>query len=311
MLLKALQLELGCTGNPLWENFDEKDLLATECLMKSFWERLHYYRFEINLIYPSLATPRQHNRMLVEMFLDAGYKGLQLQGLRRCRLALRLHFLSDITTACGRFLDVTFLTEPHCSQNHRSTFIFLNEKPSWSKWKTWLEFWTAVAGPGGSLNQPLGKWVGLTHRKWTWFYRPHEDILYCKKDDRIEVYASSATRQVRLGQTYRRSHIVGNLPQPALTATVLEMPDRLAIHREIGPPLFFPEETNPTFWELLQSLGGEWMWEHVKDENSDMSWACNAMVNGTLIAVIDGSFDRERATDVSGSGWILLCTASQ
>jgi hypothetical protein len=53
------------------------------------------------------------------------------------------------------------------------------------------------------------------------------------------------------------------------------------------------------------------MWEHVKDEDSDMSWACNAMINGTLIAVTDGLYDRERAKDVSGSGWILLCTASR
>ncbi len=55
--IKALQLELGCAGNKLWENFDEKDLLATECWMKSFWEHLHHYRFEIHLIYPSLVMP--------------------------------------------------------------------------------------------------------------------------------------------------------------------------------------------------------------------------------------------------------------
>jgi hypothetical protein len=30
-----------------------------------------------------------------------------------------------------------------------------------------------------------------------------------------------------------------------------------------------------------------------------------------LIAVTDGSYDRERAKDMSGSGWILLCTASR
>jgi hypothetical protein len=53
------------------------------------------------------------------------------------------------------------------------------------------------------------------------------------------------------------------------------------------------------------------MWEHVKDEDSNMSWAHDAMVNGTLIAVTDRSFDRERVKDVTGSGWILLCTASR
>ena len=216
-------------------------------LDEKVWERLHHYRIEIHPIYPSLVMPHQHDRLLVEMFLVAGYKGLQLQALNRCRLVLRLLFLSDITTACGRSLDVTFLEDPDCSQNHRSTFTFPNEKPSWSKWKTWLEFWTAVAGPGASLKQPLGKWVGLTHRKWTWFYRPHKDIMYRRQDNRIEASTRSATQQVRSGQTYRRSHIVRNLPQPALTATVLELPNGLAICREIRPPLFVPEETNPTF----------------------------------------------------------------
>ncbi len=161
---------------------------------------------------------------------------MQLQGLNRCRLALQLLFLSDITTACGRLLDVILLAELHCSQNHRSTFNFPNEKPRRSEWRTWLAFWMAAAGPGGLLNQPLGKWIGPTHRKWTWFYRPYEDILYQRKDDRIETYTRSATRQVRLGQTYRKSHIVENLLQPALTATVLELPDGLASSRGINNP---------------------------------------------------------------------------
>ncbi len=63
-LLKALQLELGCAGNPLCKNFNEKNLMATECWMKSFWEGLHYYHFKIRLTYPSLAMPCQHNRLL-------------------------------------------------------------------------------------------------------------------------------------------------------------------------------------------------------------------------------------------------------
>jgi hypothetical protein len=69
VLLEALQLELGCAGNPLRENFNKKDLLATECWMKSFWERLHHYRFKICLIYPLLAMPRQHDHLLVDIQL--------------------------------------------------------------------------------------------------------------------------------------------------------------------------------------------------------------------------------------------------
>jgi hypothetical protein len=242
--LKALQLELGCAGNPRQENFDERNILATECWMKSFWESLYYYRFEKCFLYPSIAMPCRHDRLLVDMFIEAGYKGLQLQGLNRCRFALRLILLSDITAVCGQFLDVKRLVAPQSSQNHLSTFPFPNKQPSRSNWKTWLEFWTAVAGPGGSLNQPLGEWVGLTHRNWFWFYRPHKDILYCRNEDRIEAYVRSASRRVWSGQTYCRSHIVGSLPQPALTATVQELPGGQAVCQEIGPPLFLPEESN-------------------------------------------------------------------
>jgi hypothetical protein len=53
------------------------------------------------------------------------------------------------------------------------------------------------------------------------------------------------------------------------------------------------------------------MWEHVKEEEPDMTWVCDAMVNGTLLAVTDRSYARDRARDVSGLGWILLCTASK
>jgi hypothetical protein len=53
------------------------------------------------------------------------------------------------------------------------------------------------------------------------------------------------------------------------------------------------------------------LWEYIKDEDSNISWAHDPMIKGTLIAVTDGLYDRERAKDVSGSGWILLCTASR
>jgi hypothetical protein len=36
--LEASQLEIGCTGNPLEENYKRYHCLATESWVKSFWE---------------------------------------------------------------------------------------------------------------------------------------------------------------------------------------------------------------------------------------------------------------------------------
>ena len=73
--LEALQLEIGCTGSPFDENYDELQILATACWTKSLWERLHYYKFRIHLEYPPLLFPRKCDALVVRLFWDAGYRG--------------------------------------------------------------------------------------------------------------------------------------------------------------------------------------------------------------------------------------------
>ena len=53
------------------------------------------------------------------------------------------------------------------------------------------------------------------------------------------------------------------------------------------------------------------MWEHVIGEDEDMVWLVEAFKNGTAIMVTDGSFDRKRAKNVSGAGWVITCTRSR
>ncbi len=55
--LEALQLEIGCIGNPLFENFNKLGILAMACWTKRFWEQLHFYRFAIHMEYAQLQLP--------------------------------------------------------------------------------------------------------------------------------------------------------------------------------------------------------------------------------------------------------------
>jgi hypothetical protein len=55
-------------------------------------------------------------------------------------------------------------------------------------------------------------------------------------------------------------------------------------------------------WELLQSLGREWMWEDVKEGDTDVEWVRDDLINGTFIGVTDGSYDREKAKTFSSTG---------
>jgi hypothetical protein len=120
----------------------------------------------------------------------AGYQGAQLQALNRCRLALKLIFISDIATACGQFLDKRLLLDPQLPDRKVLQFVFPNEWPRRADWKLWYEFWTAFPGPGGSILIPLRDWQYPTHHHWEWFYNVKDNqILHKAHEAGVMVYA--------------------------------------------------------------------------------------------------------------------------
>ncbi len=77
-----------------------------------------------------------------------------------------------------------------------------------------------------------------------------------------------------------------------------------------GTPLARGPQQPSVFWEFLGSWGGEWMWEGVKDSQAtkhDLLWLVHGMETNSLIWVADGSYDRKRASVISGVGWIIFC----
>jgi len=309
--LEALQLEIGCVGSQLAENYDKLHLLATACWTKSLWERLHYYKFRIHLDYPP-PLPRKCNALVVRLFWDAGYRGQQLHALNRCRLALKLLFLSNIATVCGRFINIGLVLWPVSQDKGVSVFVFPNEHPSQGDWRLWLDFWTAFAGPGWSLRNPLVTWEHPTHQRWDWFYDTRDDLLiHSERDGETVAYSIPGEgHRLRSRQIYHRSHVLASIPaHSCLPANVLKLPGDQILRREIGPPLASSSSVTQSFWTHLRSMGGEWMWEHIVEGDIEVGWVWDALANGMFLAVTDGSYNREKAPTVSGSGWIIVCSA--
>ncbi len=66
------------------------------------------------------------------MFVHGGYTSHQIQALNRCRISHRLLFLSDITLACGKFVDPLLLLPPSKDSvlQYESSYTFPTCKPS-------------------------------------------------------------------------------------------------------------------------------------------------------------------------------------
>ncbi len=77
-----------------------------------------------------------------------------------------------------------------------------------------------------------------------------------------------------------------------------------------GDPLAKRPRLPTDFWEFLNTWGGTWMWKSIdksQQTKHNLTWLVEGMKSNTLIWVTDGSYNRKRAADLCGVGWIIFC----
>ena len=87
--------------------------------------------------------------------------------------------------------------------------------------------------------------------------------------------------------------------------------------RKTGPKMVVAQPDTHSFWEFLDSHGGDWMWESVGcgkglewtwqealgiNRPDDMTWLVDGMKNNTIMWCMDRSYHRKHAPKVSGAG---------
>jgi hypothetical protein len=127
--LEAIQLEIGCMGNPLEERFELRGKLATWGWITAIWERMSHYELTPVLVYKKIEPPREGDRELVEIFIEREHSARRLMALNRCRLAHQAMFLSCIYTIQGTEIDNSYKGKP-LDNDRRSDFNFAPEQPT-------------------------------------------------------------------------------------------------------------------------------------------------------------------------------------
>ena len=70
--LKYLQLEIGTNKFPLMESYDDFQMVATCSWVKAFWEGLHRFGVNLRIQHTDIPLPRERDKLLRNMFLEAG-----------------------------------------------------------------------------------------------------------------------------------------------------------------------------------------------------------------------------------------------
>ncbi len=69
--LRYLQLQLGTPHNPLLLDYTVWGHLAPLSWVKMLWQTLHYFDIHLHMAYPNIASPRERDQVIMEIFLSA------------------------------------------------------------------------------------------------------------------------------------------------------------------------------------------------------------------------------------------------
>ncbi len=134
--MRHLRLELGVPDCPFQYEFSTWGHLATDSWAKSSWEKLDELGISLDFKSDNIPIPRRGDKAIMHLMVKMGLRGRDLLQVNRVRKTQEAMFLSDITTANGRYLE-RHLLEGHWIDSgerllgkHRSKFIFGHEYPT-------------------------------------------------------------------------------------------------------------------------------------------------------------------------------------
>lgn len=263
--------------------------------------------------YPSIPPPRLNDKLIMQLAIQRGYRGSNLQSINRCHLRSNSLYLSDIASADGKRLDPT-RGQPSVDYSASSRYNFQQERPSDTDWNCWTHFWTSFCLPDGSLPVGLGKWLHPMHRIWEWFYDEGSDTIFQSSGEQIWQYHpcldAQDTRQTRGSYAYARTG-PASLHTSLGCPVSVEIANGLVFKLATGPALCTsPDKSAEEFWEFLREWGGSWCWDHIHLPYG-LDAVVDAVAAGSALFVTDGSYNRKIRRDVDSAGWLIYCKHRQ
>ena len=190
ILTDAIQLQSGLIEPVLVTRVDWTKWVEATWL-GNLKEGLDQVGGELHTIFYSLKKQRQYDRSLMEIFDSWKMSDKDLQALNRCRIYLRVIFVSDISDFSGnRILEeamnvVTF---------RESTYKWSKQiRPTRAERNLWKRCLKKMCIVGKELISSLGRWTSDTHQLWK--------FMKCKDDGTLLLSMDTVQKKMKkMGQ---------------------------------------------------------------------------------------------------------------
>jgi hypothetical protein len=157
MLLEYTQLECGCSGNPLAQDYNNYSaLLINRNWITEVWEHLQMRKAKVNI--DGLWQPtenRVHDIVIMESLIAPGrFTKKDLKEINYCCIYLQMFYLSNITNIKGNNI-AAWAGRGQKQAGRQSTWEWpVQKRPiAWKAWKESLEY----LAPDGYIGDPLGE----------------------------------------------------------------------------------------------------------------------------------------------------------
>ncbi len=264
------------------------------------WEKLDKFDIVVQTADSSFQFPRRGDKFLMLVFVYRGHSREALIWLSLVRLHLQMIFLSNILSALELRIDSTVLRHQNPSAKH-STKKWPKEEPTESDFELWQEAVEDIY-PSWLRVHSVGKYIAETHRIHAWQWCPYsKNLLHSAAGSAtMDVYSNVArklnccTKMSTCPQEERRDICSVDKIQPGvfhITSTARK-----------APTAPIPN----SFLAILHEWGCTWQWEYMRVEGGT-EWILEAIQDGSLIAVTDGSFIRQLHPNLFSAAFVLEC----
>jgi hypothetical protein len=175
LVYESFQMEVGLDGNILTRSYNRFSYLASHSWFKVLWQYSSLYKVKIKFEPKYLLGPtRQGDKLLIELFIERGYKGVALERLNRVRKFHCVHSLADILCADRSTVDPAIFST---SSGH-STHTFSWEQPTKADFDAWKHAIRNITSASLTHSPPLGKYKTAPHIPYYWLASPDNAVLY-------------------------------------------------------------------------------------------------------------------------------------
>ena len=197
---EAMQVEIGSTSQFFSLKYSQYGFLTPSSWLSTLWDATSRYGVTLTPGNWTLQPPRENDSALMDAIVACHLFTInEMSDINRCRLYLRVFFLSDIVSGNGLYIIPEIVRGERFPQWQSMWKWPRQSRPPPSSWRLWNIAISEVWAKSESLRlqNPLGNWIHKTHMRFQYKIDSTNNILYENNHGVKTKYVQDVSRNSR------------------------------------------------------------------------------------------------------------------